>query len=79
MRLRKRREGRIAPALSALEKNSRQLNGQDMELGTGADYGRIEYAYSLMAGSVGINISPCRLLEENNRAHFMTKRFEVKS
>lgn len=50
--------------------------GQDMELGTGADYGRIEYAYSLMAGRAGINISPCRLLEENNRAHFMTKRFD---
>ena len=50
--------------------------GTDMELGTGADYGRIEYAYSLMAGSAGIKMSPCRLLEENNRAHFMTKRFD---
>lgn len=50
--------------------------GKDMELGTGADYGRIEYAYSLMAEAAGIRMSPCRLLRENNRAHFMTKRFD---
>jgi serine/threonine-protein kinase HipA len=50
--------------------------GRDMELGTGADYGRIEYAYSQMAQAAGISISPCRLLEENHRAHFMTKRFD---
>jgi serine/threonine-protein kinase HipA len=50
--------------------------GRDMELGTGADYGRIEYAYSRMAQAAGITISPCRLLEENDRAHFMTKRFD---
>ena len=50
--------------------------GADSELGTGADYGRIEYAYYLMAKSAGVDISPCRLLEENGRAHFMTKRFD---
>jgi len=50
--------------------------GPDMELGTGADYGRIEYAYSLMARAAGIEMSACRLLKENNRAHFMTKRFD---
>ena len=50
--------------------------GEDMELGTGADYGRIEYAYSLMAKAAGIRMSPCRLLQENNRAHFMTRRFD---
>jgi serine/threonine-protein kinase HipA len=50
--------------------------GRDTELGTGADYGRIEYAYSQMAQAAGITISPCRLLEENQRAHFMTKRFD---
>lgn len=26
----------------------------------------------------GINMSPCRILEENGRAHFMTKRFDRK-
>jgi serine/threonine-protein kinase HipA len=50
--------------------------GSDKELGTGEGYGRIEYAYSLMVKAAGITISPCRLLEENGRAHFMTKRFD---
>ncbi len=50
--------------------------GKDKELGTGEGYGRIEYAYSLMAKKAGIHMFPCRLLEENGRAHFMTKRFD---
>jgi serine/threonine-protein kinase HipA len=50
--------------------------GKDSELGTGADYGRIEYAYHLMAKQAGVEMSPCRLLEENGRAHFMTRRFD---
>ncbi len=36
-------------------------------------YGRIEYAYSLMARAAGIEMTDCRLW--NNR-HFMTKRFD---
>jgi serine/threonine-protein kinase HipA len=50
--------------------------GKDRELGTGEGYGRIEYAYSLMAKAAGIAMSSCRLLEEDGRAHFMTKRFD---
>jgi serine/threonine-protein kinase HipA len=50
--------------------------GKDLELGTSADYGRIEYAYYRMATAAGIVMSPCRLLEENGRAHFMTRRFD---
>jgi serine/threonine-protein kinase HipA len=50
--------------------------GLDRELGASANYGRIEYAYHLMALHAGINMMPCRLLEENGRAHFMTKRFD---
>jgi serine/threonine-protein kinase HipA len=50
--------------------------GTDAELGTGADYGRIEYGYYLMAKQSGIEMSSSRLLEENNRAHFMTRRFD---
>jgi len=50
--------------------------GSDRELGGSQDYGRIEYAYSLMARAAGITMPPCRLLEENGRAHFMTKRFD---
>lgn len=50
--------------------------GIDERLGVSRDYGRIEYAYSLMARAAGIAMSPCRLLEEGGRAHFMTKRFD---
>jgi serine/threonine-protein kinase HipA len=50
--------------------------GRDFELGMGADYGRIEFAYSLMAKQAGIEMSECRLLTENDRAHFMTCRFD---
>jgi serine/threonine-protein kinase HipA len=50
--------------------------GKDKELGTGEGYGRIEFAYYLMAIAAGIQMSDSRLLEENGRAHFMTKRFD---
>ncbi|MEO8094201.1 MAG: type II toxin-antitoxin system HipA family toxin [Pseudolysinimonas sp.] len=50
--------------------------GDDLELGASLPYGRIEYAYSHMARSAGIELSPTRLLEENGRAHFMTRRFD---
>ena len=50
--------------------------GRDERLGVSEDYGRIEYAYYLMAREAGVAMSPCRLLEENGRAHFMTKRFD---
>lgn len=40
------------------------------------EYTKIEYAYYLMAKDAGIEMSECRLYEENKRAHFMTKRFE---
>ncbi len=45
-------------------------------LGPGGHYGRIEYAYHLMASAANIQMSECRLLEENGRAHFMTRRFD---
>ena len=40
------------------------------------DYTRIEYAYYLMAKAACIKMNECRLLNENNRYHFMTKRFD---
>ena len=39
-------------------------------------YGRMEYAYFLMAQAAGMDISYCELLQEGERAHFMTKRFD---
>ena len=50
--------------------------GKDKELGSSQGYGRIEYAYSLMAVAAGISMSESRLFEENGRAHYMTKRFD---
>ncbi len=46
------------------------------DFGRSRDSGRVEYAYSLMAKRAGINMSECRLFEENGRAHFMTKRYD---
>ncbi|MDX2512982.1 MAG: type II toxin-antitoxin system HipA family toxin [Desulfobacterales bacterium] len=43
---------------------------------TPLESGRIEYAYYLMASQAGINMEECHLLEENGRAHFITKRFD---
>ncbi|MBI3886729.1 MAG: type II toxin-antitoxin system HipA family toxin [Opitutae bacterium] len=49
---------------------------QDKELEDPKGYGAIEYAYHLMAKAAGLTMSECRLLEENNRRHFMTRRFD---
>jgi serine/threonine-protein kinase HipA len=46
------------------------------ELGDPKGYGKIEYAYHQMAIDCGIEMSECRLLTENKRTHFMTKRFD---
>ncbi len=54
-----------------------KLDGvSEVQLGDTHGYGRVEYAYYLMASDCGIEMMPCRLLEENGRAHFMTKRFD---
>lgn len=50
--------------------------GKDETLGPSQQYGRIEYAYSKLAGLAGVRMSACRLLEEGGRAHFMTRRFD---
>lgn len=46
------------------------------QFGESSGWGRVEYAYYLMAKECGIAISECKLMEENGRAHFMTKRFD---
>lgn len=48
----------------------------DSQLGEPQDYGKIEYAYHLMAKDAQINMTECRLLEESGRHHFMTRRFD---
>ena len=49
---------------------------KDKELEDPNGYGAIEYAYHLMAKAAGITMSECRLMEENGRRHFMTRRFD---
>ena len=49
---------------------------RDKELEDPQGYGAIEYAYYRMARDCGIDISECRLFEENGRRHFMTRRFD---
>jgi serine/threonine-protein kinase HipA len=39
-------------------------------------WGAVEYAYSKLATAAGIEMTDCRLLEENGRRHFMTRRFD---
>jgi serine/threonine-protein kinase HipA len=46
------------------------------QLGDPKGYGNIEYAYYLMAIDAGITMSESILMTENNRSHFMTKRFD---
>ncbi len=46
------------------------------KLGDPQGYGRIEYAYYLMATACGVEMMPSRLLEEHGRAHFLTQRFD---
>ena len=48
----------------------------NQELGDPKFYGLIEYAYYLMAKDAGIDMMSCRILAENGRSHFMTKRFD---
>ncbi len=64
-------------ALKGFEHWLIKLDGVSGEqFGESRGWGRVEYAYYLMAKDCGINMSECQLLEENGRAHFMTKRFD---
>jgi len=54
-----------------------KLDGvSDAQFGKSKGYGRIEMAYYNMAKDCGINMMESKLLEENGRAHFLTKRFD---
>ena len=48
----------------------------DTEVAASLGFGRIEYAYHLMAVAAGIEMTECRLHDEGGRSHFMTKRFD---
>ena len=54
-----------------------KLDGvHDQALADPQDFGRLEYAYYLMATASGLHMSECRLYKEGPRAHFMTRRFD---
>lgn len=54
-----------------------KLDGvSDAQFGESKGYGRIEMAYYNMAKDCGVKMMESELLEENGRAHFMTKRFD---
>ena len=40
------------------------------------NYGRLEYSFYKLAKACGIDMTECSLIEENGRAHFLTKRFD---
>ncbi len=46
------------------------------DLGASRGYGAIEWAYSEMARAAGVEMTECRLLPEDDRRHFMTRRFD---
>ncbi len=43
------------------------------------NYGRLEYSFYKLAETCGIDMSESFLIEENGRAHFMTRRFDRKN
>jgi serine/threonine-protein kinase HipA len=49
---------------------------KDKELDDAQGFGLIEYAYHKMAVAAGVEMAECRILEEGNRQHFMTRRFD---
>jgi serine/threonine-protein kinase HipA len=51
-------------------------SANDAEMAAPKGYGKIEYAYHLMALAAGIDMTTCRLHNEGGRSHFMTRRFD---
>ncbi len=52
------------------------VNDSSRDLGEPDGYGAIEWVYSRLAIEAGIEMTECRLLPENGRRHFMTRRFD---
>ncbi len=55
-----------------------KLDGVSAEAGfkETENYGRLEYSFSELVKRCGIDMTECSLIEENGRAHFLTKRFD---
>ena len=53
-----------------------EQNKNQETFGDPLGYGVMEFVYSLMAQKCGIHMMPCRLLQEGERRHFITQRFD---
>lgn len=51
-------------------------NNRDKESADPAGFGALEYTYSQIAKEAGIQMTECRLLEDGDHRHFMTRRFD---
>jgi serine/threonine-protein kinase HipA len=76
--------GQIKSGQSTLEKGFEHWlikfdEVSDIQFGASKGYGKIEMAYYQMATDFGIEMMESRLIEENGRVHFMTKRFDRKN
>ena len=52
------------------------IEDETRDLGAARGYGAIEWVYSEIAGKAGVETTESRLLSENGRRHFMTRRFD---
>lgn len=71
------RSGQI-PAPDGFDYYIIKLDGVSAEAGfkETQNFGRLEYSFALLVKECGIEMSDCSLIEENGRAHFLTKRFD---
>lgn len=71
------RSGQV-PAPEGFDYYLIKLDGVSAEAGfkETENFGRLEYSFSLLAEECGIEMTDCSLIEENGRAHFLTKRFD---
>lgn len=55
-----------------------KLDGVSAEAGfkETENFGRLEYSFYQLVKDCGIDMTDCSLIEENGRAHFLTKRFD---
>lgn len=51
-------------------------NNRDKENADPAGFGALEFTYSQIAKDAGIQMTECRLLEDGDHRHFMTRRFD---
>lgn len=71
------RSGQV-PALKGFEHYIIKLDGVSAKAGfrETENFGRLEYSFFKLAKACGIDMTECFLIEENGRAHFLTRRFD---